>query len=162
MNYRKLIFGILCVFFLFALSCEDPVSAPPEIPLEKLLSAGDTVETNGKKIFLTTYLQRDFMPISPPNGKPLVAVVYIQTVDSSDLPSGLEAEAIYIVNDNEIWNSFFSKDIPPDNSSFQLVRIARDGPKWNTGIYVDVIVLLKFNKESILLKASDQIINRTD
>lgn len=152
----------LSAISVILISCEDPISSPQEIPLEKLLSSKDTVEVDGKKIFLATYLQRDFMPVSPPGDKPLNAVVFIQTVDSTDLPASLEAEAIYIVNGNEIWNSFFSKEIPPDNSTYQLVRIARDGPKWNPGIFVDVIVLLKFNKESILLKASDQIINRTD
>ena len=164
MNKLKLKYLLISFFSvsIIFVSCENPFSSPPEIPIETLLSAPDTVEVDSQKIFLTTYLWRDFMPVSPPDGKPLNAVVNIQNVDSSDLPSGLEAEAIYIVNANEIWNSYFSKEIPPDNSSFQLVRIARDGPKWNPGIYVDVIVLLKFNKESILLKASDQIINRTD
>ena len=77
----------LSAISVILISCEDPISSPQEIPLEKLLSSKDTVEVDGKKIFLATYLQRDFMPVSPPGDKPLNAVVFIQTVDSTDLPA---------------------------------------------------------------------------
>ncbi len=164
MNRMKKKFNdILILALLFFLSCEDnSILSPEEISKETLLAAPDTIEIGNQKIFLTTYLQRDFMPVSPPDGKPLNAVVYIETVDSSDIPGSLEAQAIYIINGNEVWESFFSDDVPPENSSFRLVKIARDGPKWEPGIYVDVIVLLTIGKEQKLLKASDQYIYRTD
>jgi len=59
MNITKIKFEIL---FLFALcvvfiSCEDnPISSPPEIPIETLLSSPDTILINNQEIFLATYL----------------------------------------------------------------------------------------------------------
>jgi len=102
------------------------------------------------------------MPVSPPNGEPLNAVIYIGTIDSSAIPHLLNAEAIYIVNGNDVWSSYFSDEVLPENSSFRLAKIARNGPKWNPGIYVNVVVLLTIDKEQKLLKASDQYIYRSD
>jgi len=164
MNKLKLKYLLIRFFSvnIIFVSCEDPFSSPPEIPIETLLSASDTVEVDSQKIFLTTYLWRDFMPVSPPNGKPLIALVYMETVDSVEITSSLNPEAIYIINGNHVWSSYFSDENPPNNLSFKLAKIARNGPKWDSGIYVDVIVLLTFGKERIFLKASDQIIYRTD
>ncbi len=78
------------------IQCSDPVSVPPDIPIETLLAAPDTLNIEDQSIVLTTYLWRDFQPISPPNGKPLIALVYIETPDSSDIPVPLDPNAIYI------------------------------------------------------------------
>ena len=153
---------LMLLIITINLGCEDPVSSPQEFPVEKLLSAPDTIETGGKKIILTSYLWRDFMPVSPPDGKPLIALIMIESVDSSDISGFIKPEAVYVVNENEVWSSFFEDEIPPDNSPFRLTRIARDGPKWGPGIFVDVIVLLNVGRDEKLLRASDQYINRTD
>jgi hypothetical protein len=42
-------------------------------------------------------------------------------------------------------------------------KVARNGPKWGSGINVDVIVGLRIDGEKpLLLKASEQLIKRTD
>jgi hypothetical protein len=153
---------LMLLIITINLGCEDPVSSPQEIPVEKLLSAPDTIDIEGEKIILNTYLWRDFMPVSPPDGKPLIALLMIESVDSSDISGFINPEAVYVVNGNEVWSSFFEDEIPPDNSPFRLTRIARDGPKWGPGIFVDVIVLLNVGRDKKLLRASDQYINRTD
>jgi hypothetical protein len=153
---------LMLLIITINLGCEDPVSSPQEFPVEKLLSAPDTIETGGKKIILTSYLWRDFMPVSPPDGKPLIAVVMIESVDSSDIFRLIKPEAIYIVNGNEVWSSFFVEEIPPDNSPFSIKRIARDGPKWGPGIFVDVVVSINIGTERKLLQAPDQYIHRTE
>ena len=153
---------LMLLIITINLGCEDPVSSPQEFPVEKLLSAPDTIDIEGEKIILNTYLWRDFMPVSPPDGKPLIAVVMIESVDSSDISGLIKPEAIYMVNSNEVWSSYFEDEIPPDNSPYSIKRVARDGPKWGPGIFVDVIVLLNVGRDERLLLASDQYINRTD
>lgn len=105
MNSKKL-FLLITIFFPFIVSCEDSISSPPTIPVEKLLTAPDTIEAVGRKLILTSYLWRDFMPISPPDGKPLTTLVYFETIDSTDIPALLEPKAVYVVNGNMVWSSF--------------------------------------------------------
>lgn len=157
-------FLLLLLFTLILITCFDPVSSPPDIPIEILLSAPDTLLIGNQSIVLSTSLWRDFQPISPPGGKPLVAIVYIETVDSSTISPSITAEAIYIVNNGQVWKSSLSAE---ESSStelrpYRIVRIARDGPKWGPGIYVDVIVSLGEANNNFLLRASEQYIARTD
>ena len=46
----------------------------PDIPVEQLLGYPDTIYIEGRQVYLSTYMWRDFMPISPPDGKPLIAI----------------------------------------------------------------------------------------
>jgi len=146
------------------IQCSNPVSVPPDIPIETLLAAPDTLNIENQNIDLTTYLWRDFQPISPPDGKPLIALVFIETPDSADIPASLNPNAIYIVYNNQVWKSFFSKEErPPDElKPFRITRIARDGPKWGPDVYVDVIVRILAGDKVYLLRASEQYIGRTD
>jgi hypothetical protein len=152
---------IITVLFI---QCSNPVSVPPDIPIETLLAAPDTLNFENQSVVLTTYLWRDFQPISPPNGKPLIAVVYIETPDSSEMPASLNPNAIYIVYNNQVWKSFFStEERPPDElKPFRITKIARDGPKWGPNVYVDVIVRILAGDKVYLLRASEQYIRRTD
>jgi hypothetical protein len=162
----KQIISILLLLLTTTLfiQCSDPVSVPPDIPIETLLAAPDTLNIEDQSIVLTTYLWRDFQPISPPNGKPLIALVYIETPDNSDIPVPLDPNAIYIVYNNQVWKSFFStEERPPDElKPFRITKIARDGPKWGPNVYVDVIVRILDGDKVYLLKASEQYIGRTD
>jgi hypothetical protein len=163
MNEKLFVILFSSFLVLFLAGCSDPVSSPPEISIYNLLSAPDTLEVENQKIFMTTYMWRDFMPISPPNGKPLIAIVYIETIDSSEISPAIIADAIYIVNRREVWKSYFSDEQPAGESKpFRITKIARNGPMWGPGIYVDVVVKLKVNRTIYLLKASRQYIGRTD
>ncbi len=152
--------GWVIIFFLAG--CTDPLSTPPDIPINELLSSPDTLKIENQKIVMRTYLWRDFMPISPPNGKPLIALVYIETIDSSTISPSISADAIYVVNGTEVWKSYFSKEAAGEQKPFRIIKIARDGPKWGPGIYVDVVVSLRINGANCLLKAPHQYIERTD
>lgn len=160
MNVFKIKILLLSVFLLPA--CNESVLVPEQIPVEVLRSAPDTINVEGEKIILNTYLWRDFMPVSPPDGKPLIALVVIESLDSSDISGLIRPEAIYIVNGNEVWNSFFLDEIPPDSNPYSIKRIAKDGPKWGPGIFVDVVVSINAGSERKLLQAPGQYIHRTD
>ena len=125
----------------------------------------DTLKIENKSIILKTEMWRDFQPISPQNGKPLIAIFWIKTIDSTSLPEGIEADAAWIICEDEIWDTYFLDEEPPDYEvqPYQLYKIARDGPKFGPNIYADVVVRIIDNMNIIYyLKAKDQYIYRTD
>ncbi|MEJ2637745.1 MAG: hypothetical protein P8184_20980 [Calditrichia bacterium] len=136
-----------------------------EVPLQKLFSAPDTVTVSGKKLVLEAYLWRDFMPVSPPGGKPLQAAVYVKTADGDSLPSGLQIKKIWIVKGEEAWSAApeTAGNRKPPAQSDRLESKVRGGPKWEPGSAVTVVV--KFRDAAggeYFLKAADLIIRRTD
>lgn len=157
-------FVLFVLLALFFVQCSNPVSSPQDIPIKTLLSAENTLLIENKSVVLSTYLQRDFQPISPPDGKPLIAVASVETTDSSIISSSINLNAIYIVYNNQVWKSFFTNEERPsiEMRQYRIVKIARDGPKWGPKIYVDVIVSLEVGNNNLLLKASKQYISRTD
>lgn len=164
---RKLILLAVSVF-LFGCSqnpIQNPVSTPPEISIDQLLSSPDTISVDSIHLYLATYMWRSFQPICPPDGTPLIAICYVTKTDSTQLPGGISADAVYIVYNNRVWKSWFTNESIP---SFELkpnriVKYVREGPKWGPQINVDVIVRVTDDRGHYqLLRASDQWINRVD
>ena len=146
--------------------CENYKPSDSSILVRALLSSPDKIEIDGREFILETCLWRDFMPLSPPNGKPLIALIWVTATDSLEFPSSVDANRLWVVfNDEEVWETDFSDEELPEepNRKHQLARIARDGPKWGPGIQVDVVVRIIDGENNIyLLKASNQLIYRTD
>jgi len=160
---------IFVTFTVVFLSCADSgVSVPPvppDIPVDELLAAQDTITVEGRTLILSTYIWRDFMPISPPDGKPLIALAYVDGIDTTRLPSSIKADAIWIVYVGQVWKSYFTDETRPPNplKPNRLERIARNGPKWGPDVYVDVVVsILDGRGNTHLLRAAHQWIGRTD
>lgn len=165
---KRIIKSIYLVALLFIFSqfwkCERNITgASPELPLSFLMAAPDTVIIKNQKLVLRTSLWRDFMPVSPPGGKGLTALVYIETADSSAISDSIDCDNIYVINEKDVWRSHFSDDSPPfsDHVPYRLAKIARDGPQWGPKIYVAVVVRLIFKKEIFYLLAADQYIGAT-
>jgi len=137
--------------------------APDEMSPTELLSAPETVVVDGHELALRTYLWRDFMPISPPDGRSLTAIFWIFSADSSPLPDGLSADAAWVVNGDRVWATSLDDQKPQERLAYQLERVARNGPKWSPGVKVHAVVRLReANGETHLLRASGQAIERTD
>jgi hypothetical protein len=134
------------------------------VPLDELLSAPEQIEIDGRKYVLETYLWRDFMPISPPGGTPLIALIRITATDSLALPPSIDATLLWVIKDQqEVWETRFSEQERPPYPKYQLEKVARNGPKWGPGIQVDVVVKVVDGENDIyLLRASNQWIHRTD
>jgi len=146
-NYARGLLGGL------AIACSsERTNAPPAPPL---------VTVDGVSFRLDTFLWRDFMPISPPDGKPLVAVLRILTTDGSSIPASVAADSVWVYNGSEVWATAVVEEQPRNNSYFEVV--AREGPKWGPGIEVDVVVRLRDGAgHRFLLQARRQLISRTD
>jgi len=132
------------------------------VSLQDLQTAPERIEINGTEYTLETYLNRDFMPISPPDGQPLVASIKVKAPGETAISLKIDATRLWVVKGEEIWETEFANK---EGSSIgdTLEKIARDGPKWGPGISVDAVVRiidLKSGK-NYLLKASNQTIHRS-
>lgn len=139
----------------------DQVDTPS---LETLLTAPLAVEIDGKELFLTTAMWRDFMPIAPPDGHRLIAIFYVVTSDSSDIPTGLAATTGFVIDGDDVWATRFTGEepAPSENQPFQLVEFARDGPKFGPDVTVDAVVRLADGTgQQFLLRAENQYIGAT-
>ncbi len=152
MSAKKTVLVTVC---LFVLACGSGPTGP-SVPLKQLEGAPETVVIEGRDFTLETFLNRDFFPICPPDGRPLIAVAYVVASGEEKFPTWLDADRLWVVNDEEVWEA-----VPVDEKSpcpaNQFKRFARGGPKWKPYIYVDVIIRLVDPKgNTYLLRAADQ------
>ncbi len=162
MYLKRLIIFTLIIYILIQ-GCKLFESSGPSI--QDLLASPEQIEIDGREYILETYLWRDFMPVSPPDGQPLIALIWVTATDSLAFPSSIDASCLYIVNDEQLWETEFSEEDRPENPNreHQLEEIARFGPKWGPNIQVEVIVrVVDGENNTYLLRAADQWIYRTD
>lgn len=111
---------------------------------------------------LQTSLWRDFMPISPPDGKPLGVVLQVTTEDTVEVPAAVRADLVWVLNGGENWSAVPREERPRSETSPVYELVARDGPKWGPGITVDVVIRLRdADGRTFLLRAPKQDIRGT-
>jgi hypothetical protein len=119
--------SISCTLFLLY-GCGG--SSPTAPSSTELAAAPTTVTVDGKSLSLETLLWRDFMPISPPDGKPLTGVLKIRTLDSSVVPATAHVDMFWVLNGTEVWNAVSREERPRGETTPAYEVIARDGPRW--------------------------------
>jgi len=133
--------------------------------IEKLyLNAKDTVEIDNQNLILETELFRDFFPGVPDRNTRLFAPIFIINTDSSVVTKMFEIKTLYVIDKDQIWIS-----IPNSQDDFYLpvykaFALSRNGPEWETGIYVDVVLTIEDLRSGEIkyLIARQQIITRAD
>lgn len=158
-----------CSLFSTLFGCgnddSDDTKTPfvPTVPTSELRTAPQTLVIGDQEYTLGTELWRDFMPFSPPDGKPLIALVKVVEQDGVPIAPDLKLEYLWVINGSKIWATIFSDETLPPPPQNELHGIARDGPKWGPQIQVDVVVALRPGQGSLqLLRAADQWIGRSD
>ncbi|HEY8185890.1 MAG TPA: hypothetical protein VIF64_07460 [Pyrinomonadaceae bacterium] len=146
------------------------------VSINDLRNAPTEIVMDGRSLSLSAYLWRDFMPSSPPDGKPMIAVFKVATSDKKPFPSGVRTDWAWVLFGEQMWEASELKEqlegpYCQDSSgkgikcpdSPVLISIARDGPKWGPGVFVDVVVRLT-DKEGrhYLLRGPKQYVLRTD
>jgi hypothetical protein len=150
---------LLATAALLLAGCESTstISTQPD-----LLQAPTRIQVDGRELTLDTYLYRDFMPASPPDGKPLIAGLKVRTVDGSPLPAGIRGESVSVLYQGEMWTAPARMEHASQVPSV-LELVARDGPRWGPGGSVDVMLQLRDGAgQAYRLRAADQPIHRTD
>jgi hypothetical protein len=153
---------IACTLFALWGCGGDGPTTPGSVTESELTTAPAEVLVGGKALTLETSLWRDFQPISPPDGKPLVAILQIKTEDGSEVPGTVRADMVWVLNGMQRWSAVPQEERRRPETSPVYELVVRDGPKWGPGISVDVVVRLRSNDaRAFLLRAADQSIRGT-
>ena len=113
------------------------------------------MQIEGREFSLSVSAWRDFQPVAPPNGQPLIVMIKVSAADASSLPTDLLLDQVWVLNGKEQWS------VKPESSSPSEAAI-RGGPKWGPGIKVDVVARLRQGKQTFLVRAAGVDIKRTD
>lgn len=151
--------GIALLALVASASCSTLV-APP---VADLRGAPVTVTIDGRSVALHAELWRDFMPVSPPDGKPMAAVVRLVRADDAAPINDLRIEELFVLFGEQLWEPHSLEERLPGSGQDWYEVVARDGPKWGPGVDVDVIVRVRSpGGVSQLLRAAGVRIQRTD
>lgn len=105
--------------------------------------AVETLSIGSNSFVLDAYLWRDFMPVSPPDGKPMIALNWLVDNNSVKIPGNISLTKQYVINNELVWESDYEDEVRgPDLPEYKAEKISRGGPKWETGIHVDVISVI--------------------
>jgi hypothetical protein len=132
--------------------------------LVALAAFGDSgtreTSTDDPALRLTAELWRDFMPISPPGGKPLMAALTLESVEGV-FPEGLKVSAVTLLNGQQRWSAE-KWDVEQTGSNSMRI-VVREGPKWDVGTEVEVILeLMDAQGATHMVRSLPQTIGRTD
>lgn len=163
MSRPSLVFACALVPLAALAGCgADGPTAPGSIPVSELSAAPTTVVVAGKTLTLGSELWRDFQPISPPDGKPLIGALQVTASDGSAVPEGVRADAVWLVMGTEVWLGTPREERPRTETAPVYELVARDGPKWGPGVNVDVVIRLRDGtNRDVLLRAANQPIRGT-
>lgn len=126
-------------------------------------AAPERVQIDGREYTLAASAWRDFQPVAPPDGQPLIVVVKVSPSDMMPLPSDLAIDRVWVLNGEKEWSAVPEElDDRAPSPAARLETAVRDGPKWGPGIEVDVAVRLRQSRQSWLLRVAGVEIKRTD
>jgi hypothetical protein len=147
-----------------ACTSEGVLDPPALVPVSsEVRSAPQEISLADVTVRLQTYLWRDFQPIAPSDGQPLIAVLQVETVDGAAIPAALRADSAWILNGDLAWAAAVREEWPRGAAASFFEVVARGGPKWGPGIEVDVVVRLRDAAgQHVLLQARAQLVHRTD
>lgn len=159
---NRLIILLIPGLLIFS-SCYYEIAVPAESKADELIRKSEEIlKFGGHTYVLEAYLWRDFMPVSPPDGRPLIAINRLVEKDGLAIPEGVDIVMQYVINKDEVWESNYSESVQGQANIIE--KISREGPKWGPDIYVTVISKVVDSKsgETYLLRLEDVYIGRTD
>src|SRR5438034_1946643 len=137
----------------------------------------DRLSIGGHTYRLTADLWRDFMPVTPPGGRPLMASLMLASEDGSTFPASITADHVWVFNSSWVVTSSPSNPTPASSPAPSAVWdtgviearrsspagtaanamevVAFDGPKWDPGTRVSVILRLQVGGGQYLIDLHD-------
>ncbi len=125
-------------------------------------NATATIIIDTVRIQISTYIWRDFQPITPPGGKPLRVKITLESQPPVSIHKMLQVIGVRLVSPEGTWSV-----TPDENTDFRehpgkLTFTLRNGPLWKPGEKVDVFVEVRGKDGKIrILKAEQQPIQAT-
>ena len=148
LKYHIIVELLFCSTILMMLSsCGDGLvgEVVTDTPLfDKLyLNAKDTISIDNQKLVLQTDLYRNFMPGFLPKRRGLNVYFEVVNTDSLIISKKFEVKDLYVLNGKQIWISDLKADTTSYLPVYEIRHYSTDGPEWETGIYVDVVVTIE-------------------
>jgi AcrR family transcriptional regulator len=112
------------------------------VPVDVLARApAHHLQVGGHRMTVTGGAGRDFMPMATEAGTRMSAGVTVEADGGGILPPFLRADRIIVVQGDEAWVAPL-EEVPFTRSSRQFGAGARQGPKWDPGSVIDIVVRL--------------------
>ncbi|MFT5820540.1 MAG: hypothetical protein ACI8ZM_001783 [Crocinitomix sp.] len=152
------------VLLLFIFSCKKEAIMNGEVTnnptfAAELSASPDTIAVGPYHLFLKAIVGRDFMPGGGENSSAMVSLNWLTDIDSTAISNTVVLNRQYIVMGDKIWSTNYTEI---DRSKAHIIQgIARKGPLWETGIYVDVICEFETNGEIFRVISKSQRIEAT-
>lgn len=113
------------------------------VPVRALAAVPErTAAVAGHPVTVSVQLGRDFMPTTTPDGDRLGAGVTVDAVGGGTLPPFLRADRVAVLHGDEVWVAPLAEEDPRRRTSRRFEASARQGPRWEPGTTVDVVVRL--------------------
>ena len=142
----KTIKFILAILFsaLLLVGCElkngiDNGFSDKELISELRAIVTDTLLLDSRTYVLEAYMWRDFQPISPENGKPLISINWLVCTDSVKIPANIHLVKQFVIYGDVVWVSDYSNETLSAEPEYKIKKVSREGPKWGPHVSVDVI-----------------------
>ena len=155
----------IIVMTLSFLSCDKENEISKEQILQLRENAVEILTIGSNSFVLDAYLWRDFQPVSPANGKPMISINWLVSTDFAKIPENISMVKQYVFYEDEIWVADYENEAPaPSLPEYKLERISRNGPKWGPQIYVDVISQIRDSKtnKDYYIERKNVFVARTD
>ena len=136
---RKTVIILAGLIILISCEKENNIRIDKELISELNSKSYDTLIIESNRFVLDAFLWRDFMPKSPPDGKPMISVNWLIEVDSIKIPDNIDLIKQHVIYNDLIWISKYENESRPTQPVYKIEKISREGPKWGPEIYVDVI-----------------------
>ena len=124
--------------------------------------AVETLVIGSNSFVLDAYLWRDGMPGNKQNG--MISINWLINTDSTSMPKNISMVKQYVIYKEKIWEANYENEDPaPSLPEYKIEKVSRNGPKWDTWIYVDVISQIhdfSSNKDYYIEK-KNVLVNRT-
>jgi len=129
--------------------------------LDELLSAPEQIEIDGRMYILMTNIDLTW---NPEYTNPVFGDIRIITIDSLTFPSSIDADKVWIIHEDDVWESEKVSDGAAPVENFELKKkIEGKWVDWDSDDSVGVVVhvIVDNDENSYLLRAANQILGVT-
>lgn len=162
----KNVFFLLLTLIFCLYSCEkEPFVSVGNIKVDSALanelkSLPESIIIESNTFTLSTYLWRDYMPISEDNGSKMYCVNKLTEINEQPILSTISLKKQYIVKDDEVWTAEYIQIKKTPSNIWE--GYVNGGPKWGPNIKVDVICEFEYSGVTYRILAKSQFISKTE
>ncbi len=147
------------LILLWALPLLAQNETAPQMSVDSLLSAPDTVNFEQRSLFLHADLWRQYDEVQPSDSLPLNGTIYIQPADTLMERPDIIPDAVWVIKGDSIWSGWLDRREGEGNPEYASSSQSyfENGPYWGPRIFVDIVVRFRDSEgHSYLLRADHQ------